>query len=336
MKKDIRVLGKKKITLSEIEKFYAMEDYTKLYDTINKLVDDGIIAVVKSSNLNGKRPALRTAYRVLPIVEDNTELINELRYTMDMKLDTSYYLKNIASYKADRAEVMKLNAYFLHHGHKLNNRVSINERSFEIWGREKFLSREGGIKILKNLGLSEEYLNYYGTSVPLAYYSHSKKTPQKILILENKDTFFSMRKHLLEGNNAIFGTEIATLVYGGGKNIFKSFEDFGISVEPYIANADNAILYLGDLDYEGIYIYEWLKKEIGDAYALQPFIEGYTTMIDKYTGMDMPLPKTKVGQNRNISELFLREFNEEYRKVIVDILQRDDYIPQEILNIGDF
>ncbi len=324
------------MSLTEIERFYGMEDYKKLYNKIIELIDEGMIEVVKSSKPNGKSPALRTAYRVMPIGEDNTELTNELSYIMDLKLDTSYYLRNIAVYKANRAEVLQLNSYLLHDREKLKNRISINERSFEIWGREKFLSREGGIKILKNLGLSEEYLNYYSTSVPLAYYSHSKQTPQKVLILENKDTFFSMRKHLLEGNNAIFGTEIATLVYGGGKNIFKSFEDFGISVEPYVANADNAILYLGDLDYEGIYIYEWLKKEIGDAYALQPFIEGYVAMIDKYSGMEMSLPKTKSGQNRNISELFLREFDDEYREVIVGILERDEYIPQEILNIGDF
>ena len=68
-----------------------MEDYKKLYNTINELINDGIIAVVKSSKSNGKSPALRTAYRVMPIVEDNAALINELLYTMDLKLDTSYY-----------------------------------------------------------------------------------------------------------------------------------------------------------------------------------------------------------------------------------------------------
>lgn len=336
MKKDIRSLGKKKVSLTEIEKFYGMEDYKILYDKIIELLDVGIIEVVKSSKPNGKSPALRTAYRVMPIGEDNTELTNELRYAMDMKLDTSYYLRNIAAYKGDRAEVLKLNTYLLHHGDKLKNRISINERSFEIWGREKFLSIEGGVRILRNLGLAEGHLNYYATAIPLAYYSHSKQIPQNVLILENKDTFYSMRKHLLEGSHDIFKTEISTLVYGGGKNINKSFGDFNICVEPYIANADNTILYFGDLDYEGIIIYESLKREIAGEHTLQPFIEGYTAMIDKYLRMDMSLPKTKAGQNRNISELFLREFNDEYREAIVSILERDEYIPQEILNIGDF
>ena len=336
MKKDIRTLGKKKISLSEIEKYYGMEDYQTLYDKIFELINEGHIEIVKSSKSNGKSPALRTAYRVMPIVEDNAALINELLYTMDLKLDTSYYLRNIAMYKADRADVLKLNAYFLRHGDKLKNRISINERSFEIWGREKFLSKDGGTRILKNLGISEEFLNYYATATPLAYYSNSKQTPQKVLILENKDTFYSMRKHLLAGSKAILKTDISTLVYGGGKNIYKSFGDFDICVEPYVADANNTILYFGDLDYEGIIIYELLTREFAGEHTLKPFIEGYTAMIDKYLKMDIPLPKTKAGQNRNISELFLREFNEEYRKAIMDILEREEYIPQEILNIGDF
>jgi hypothetical protein len=232
--------------------------------------------------------------------------------------------------------VLKLNAYFLYHSDKLKYRISINERSFEIWGREKFLSEEGGIRILRNLGISENFLNYYATAIPLAYYSRSKQTPQKVLVLENKDTFYSMRKHLLEGRKAILKTDISTLVYGGGKNIYKSFGDFDICVEPYVADANNTILYFGDLDYEGIIIYELLTREFAGEHTLKPFIEGYTAMIDKYLKMDIPLPKTKTGQNRNISELFLREFNEEYRKAIMDILERDEYIPQEILNIGDF
>ena len=126
------------------------------------------------------------------------------------------------------------------------------------------------------------------------------------------------------------------MVYGGGKNIYKSFGDFDICVEPYVADANNTILYFGDLDYEGIIIYELLTREFAGEHTLKPFIEGYTAMIDKYLKMDIPLPKTKAGQNRNISELFLWEFSEEYRKAIMDILERDEYIPQEILNIGDF
>lgn len=71
-----------------------------------------------------------------------------------------------------------------------------------------------------------------------------------MLILENKDTFFSMCRHLLEGNEEILGIKIDTLIYGAGKGIFRSFEDFDLCVEPYMQAEGNQIFYFGDLDYE--------------------------------------------------------------------------------------
>ena len=130
---------------------------------------------------------------------------------------------------------------------KLSRPESINERSFEIWGREKFLSKEQGKKVLSHCGLDLEFLDLYPTAEPLAYYSHTRETPQNLLILENKDTFFSMRRHLLEGGEKILGTEIGTLIYGGGKRIIRSFQDFSLCIEPYMRDAGNKIYYFGEL-----------------------------------------------------------------------------------------
>jgi len=211
----------------------------------------------------------------------------------------------------------------------------MNERSFQIWGREKFLQKECGKTIVKNLGINLEELNYYDTSEPLAYYSKSKEIPQKILIIENKDTYYTMRRHLIGSGKNIFGEDIITLIYGGGKNINKTFNDYKISVEDYISDSRNKILYFGDLDYEGIIIYEGLYKLFGREYNMSPFISAYKKMIDKAKEESISLPKTKEGQNKNISEIFLREFNEEYRIQIEEILKAGLYIPQEIVSIID-
>ena len=45
------------------------------------------------------------------------------------------------------------------------------------------------------------------------------------------------------------------MIYGAGKGIFKSFQDFEFCVEPYMKEKKNQIFYFGDLDYEGIGIY---------------------------------------------------------------------------------
>lgn len=334
--KDIRTLNKKKITLLEIEGFYKINEYKILYDTVLNLINEGVLRPLKNSKLNGKSPALFLSYWVELIEEDNSTYFDEIKFKLSTKMDTSYYLKNISKYKEDREYVLRLNEFFVNGEGRLKNKISLNERSFEIWGREKFLKSEGGKRIIKNLGLSEEALNFYATREPLAYYSHSKKIPQNILIVENKDTFYSMRKHLLEGNDEIFGIEISTIVYGGGKNINKTFEDFDVCVEPYVSNKNNTILYFGDLDYEGIIIYESMSRIFENKYKIRPFIEGYIAMLEKYEKMKFSLPKTKEGQNRNISDSFLSEFKKEYREIMMKILMADEYIPQEILNIGDF
>lgn len=329
-------LNKNKIDLEDIKKFYKIYDYMELYELVVKLIDEGDITPVKSSERNGKSPALHKRYKVVQKNPDNSEYINELNYNISSYLNTDYYRNNIEKYKEDRNYVLSLNEYIKNRQGRMETKVSLNERSFEIWGREKFLQKEGGKSILKKLGLSLDDLYIYETTEPLPYYSHNKNTPQNVLILENKDTFYSMRRYLINSSNKIMGTDIGTLVYGGGKNINKTFEDFSYCVEPYLGHKDNTILYLGDIDYEGIVIYESLKGIFEKGHNIKPFISGYKVMVDKYLNGNVCLPKTKEGQNRNISNVFLSEFTEEYMSKINEILIAGKYIPQEILNISDF
>ena len=143
------------------------------------------------------------------------------------------------------------------------------------------MAKEQGKRVLSHCGLDLEFLNLYPTAEPLAYYSHTRETPQNLLILENKDTFFSMRRHLLEGGEKILGVKIGTLIYGGGKRIIRSFQDFSLCIEPYMRDAGNKIYYFGDLDYEGIGIYEGLAEAFAGSWEIFPFLPAYTAMLRK-------------------------------------------------------
>ncbi|MCB2288286.1 DUF2220 domain-containing protein [Clostridium sp. CS001] len=334
--KNLRNLNKKRLDIDELQQYLNISDYMELVNVMTSLVNEEVILPIKSSKLNGKKPALYNRYNIVDAKEDNSKFALELSYGINIQLDKTYYMKNIDKYKEDMGFILSLSRFLDEKVELLNTQVSANERSFQIWGREKFLNKEGGKRILKNLNLSEEFLNIYDTTQPLAYYSYSKNSPQKILILENKDTFYSMRKHLINGGSKIFGEEISTLIYGGGKNIYKTFKDFELCVEPYLLHKDNEILYLGDLDYEGIIIYEGLHEVFKGGFNIKTFVKGYEFMIDKFIKENISLPNTKEGQNRNIGEVFLSEFTQEYRDVIINMLNSNKYIPQEILNIGDF
>ena len=332
--KNITDFAKNKITLEELQAFFNIVSYTELTQKVYELLEKGQINPIKNSKLNGKKPALYQAYRIHRVSKDNSQLEDELLYQLIPILSNDYYLKNIEAYRNDRLFVLLLNKFLTDHQDNLLEAVSYNERSFEIWGREKFFMKEGGIRILKNLGLTPEDLNVYDTTEPLAYYSHHKQLPQKIVILENKDTFYSMRRHLMAGNTSILGAEIGTLIYGAGKSIHKSFQDFTFCVEPYLNDSRNEILYFGDLDYEGIIIYETLHRNFMNKVAMKPFTIAYEAMIDK---ADLSkLPKMKKGQNRNIGTEFLSCFSQDVQEKIKEILAQNRYIPQEILQRRDF
>lgn len=332
--KDIRTLCKKTISLDEINDFYNFDDYKTLYTTVTQLIATNILKPFKSSKSNGKTPALPVLYRVVFEKEDDQELINEIKYTLTSKFDTNYYFRHLDKYREDRAYILLLNSYILKEDY--NKYMSINEKSFDIWGKEKFLANDGGKKILKNLNYDIKNLNFYQTSEPLSYYSHSKTVPQNIVIVENKDTFFSMRKFLLNGNESICDLKIGTLIYGGGKNIIKSFSDFEISVEDYVSDINNSLYYFGDIDYEGILICEALMRIFRNQYIIKPFKDAYIKMLQKYEYYNIDLPITKEGQKRNITNIFFDEFDDYFKQSVLRFLSKEQYIPQEILNIGDF
>lgn len=325
----------KRISLEKLLYSQPYFSYEEQYYYIKKLLENKKIRPVLASGTNGKKPALYREYWLTEEKKDYTELEEELKYQITPLLSVDYYLAHPDIYLQDRQWVLLLNDYLKNKRENLSYPESLNERSFEIWGREKFLSREQGRKILRRCGLGESSLNIYGTTEPLAYYSHTREVPQNLLILENKDTFYSMRRHLLEGKKKIFGVPVGTLIYGAGKAILKSFQDFDLCVEPYMKEQGNAIYYFGDLDYEGIGIYENLAGISGEKWKIMPYLPAYEAMLKKASQVK-ELPDTKEKQNRKNCGLFFSCFPEEAVRAMDKILRQGKYIPQEILNITDF
>lgn len=344
----------KRITLEELQKRTGKTGYGEQYEAILCLIREGRIRPVRASGINGKKPALYLEYWIVEQkeTEQREALLKELQYEILPSISIDYYQKHPDSYEQDRQWVLLLNRYLKEHGDRLENPVSWNERSFDIWQREKFLKREQGKKLLKRCGLSVESLNVYETAEPFSYFTATRRTPQNILILENQDTFYSMRRVMLKqlqeegadlvtGNRKavqrpahILGKEIGTLIYGAGKGIWRSFQEFEYSAEPYLKAEGNCFLYFGDLDYEGILIYEKLAADFQCRGEIVPFTEAYMTMLIKSRGLS--LPKTREGQNKRLSGRFFTYFTEEQKTEMKEILEQGFYIPQEILNYADF
>ena len=328
------MLGRKRVSLTELEQFWRAADYQTLVRLVEEALAVGELAPVKSSRLNGKVPPLKQSYWVLAGEQVDETLTEELSFGLHPALDNGYYLAHLKQYQKDRADVLALDRFWRSSGDKLQEAVSLNERSFQIWQREKFLKEGGGVQLLKNLGLSLEALNVYQTAEPLAYYAHQKSVPQNVLIVENKDTFYSLRRHLLQGAAAVLGLTIGTLVYGGGKRICRTMQEFELCGEPYLTQGGNAFYYFGDLDYEGLGIFESLREQLSGWVTLRPFAAAYRLMLAK--AAEMTLPETKEGQQPVMAEAFYAAFTAEEQAEIAKILAARRYIPQEILTIADF
>lgn len=327
----------KKISLDELLKKYLDMPYARQYEHIIRLIEEGKIRQSIASGTNGKHPALYLKYYIVEEKKDYSALEDELKYTLNPAIDVDYYLRHPDNYEEDRGMVRKLDRYLREEKDRLAYSESVNERSFEIWGQEKFLSCGKGRKILKRCGLNIGDINVYATSEPFAYYSGNRNIPQNMLIIENKDTFYSMRQFLMNGGTEIFGEKISTLIYGAGKRCIPSFGDFDITAEPYMKDRRNNFFYFGDLDFEGIIIYEKVSKQFEGTWSVTPFVPAYEKMIEKIrnsSGID-DLPHTKEQQNRNIDEAFFSYFPENDVKIMKNILDSDRYIPQEIINIMD-
>ena len=359
----------KRISLEKIESQYKITSYQKLHKKVMELMEEEKIKPVKASGTNGKKPALYKEYWIIETPKDNSSLIEELSYMYVPSISTDYYLKHFEQYRKDRSWVILLNQYLKTNREELKTPQSINERSFAIWKREKFLKEEQGKKILKRCGISMEMLNLYETTEPLSYYVYTREVPQNMLIAENKDTFYSMRRHLMseesreffciKGRNQMFlkndyafpdggkvsmpegktilGMPVGTLIYGAGKGILRSFEDFNLCAEPYMRAAENKIYYFGDLDYEGIGIYEKLATFFENHCTIRPFREAYLKMIEKANEIGIEsMPLMKAGQNQNIGEKFWSFFEKQDVEKMQKLLQQGRYIPQEILSVRDF
>ncbi len=330
----------KQISLEKLMEESGEESYPKQYAYIRGLLEKQKIKVVKSSPGNGKKPALHTRYWLVEDHFDYKELTEELKFGLTPLIRTDYYLSHPDIYQKERKWVKLLNAYLLECKETGQQEASVNERSFQIWGREKFLSREQGQKILTHCGISRRQLSVYETTEPLAYYSADRRAPQGILILENKDTFYTMRRWLMQGERRILGEEIRTVVYGAGKGILRSCEDFGLCVEPHMNDARNRICYFGDLDYEGLRIYEQLEDLFeqggGSALKVVPFVPAYERMLAKAAARGREfLPESSENQNKSLTGSFFQHFKAEMAEQMEELLSAGKYIPQEILTIAD-
>ncbi|MCZ0701593.1 hypothetical protein J2T56_000203 [Natronobacillus azotifigens] len=310
---------KKTITLSELEQLMKVyfHTYQEFSQAIVELEEEKILRMVKAKGRTARTPSLAFHYRInksLLAKDFHIELQN-YRTTLHpaITIDT-YYGKDPSLWKADLPYLLKLD-YYLKHYPFPTEQAPAPERSYELVGDEKWIVEKGGKELLDRVGLFEK-LQIIPVSEPLMFALNPTKIAEQNqyhLIVENKTTYQGLLPVLLE-------TIFSTLIYGSGKSVIKSIEQFP-SQYPVMAN--HHYFYFGDIDREGISIWYSLAKKQLLQLAL-PFYQACLTR-EPTIGKEYQQERTEAVM------AFLSVFSNEHQKQIRKVINEGKYYPQETL-----
>ncbi|KLU60192.1 hypothetical protein CEB3_c36230 [Peptococcaceae bacterium CEB3] len=324
------------------EEYARLGGYPAFAAVIEALCREGTLQAVKASRSNGRTPALSNRYRKVSGVLSEESLGKLLG--MHPLIKSEAYRKFPQTFTEDEAYLKALDAFLKNPGLKasLEQGISANERSFQIFRDEKFLLSSQGRTFLQRVGLNLEDLSCYVTCEPFFYVDYRQVSPSEqssslpgvpvahtALIVENKDTFHSIKRAWRAGGRRLGEQDFDLLIYGEGRKIVSSFafvEDIqGISPE------NLRVLYFGDLDPEGLDIFGALATAFPD-YRIEPLVFCYEALWRLY-GHAAPLRReTEQKLHPDYEGKFLEFFPQTLRSEIKSLLAQKRYIPQEGLS----
>lgn len=319
----LRTHSKRTIGLLELEEIYEsyFHTYEEFANFILTLEHDSILQMVKSKGRTVRTPSLAYEYRI-----DKSSLFKSLHQDLQhyrnqlhpsINLD-EYYRKDPHVWEQDLPFLQKIDRYLKTYGFPKET-VPAPERSFELVRDEKWITEKRGKEILERVGLFEK-LKIIPVSDPLMFAINPKAIHRKIqfhLIVENKTTYQGLLP-------ALKSTVFSTLIYGCGKKIIQSIEQFP---NQYPVEGEHYFFYFGDLDREGVLIWHSLSK-IVRIYLARPF---YDACLKKppVEGKDYQ------RQYKEAQKLFVGLFPENIQKRIDELFSQGKYYPQEILKSNE-
>lgn len=299
-------------------------EYIIFAQNIRKLIADNILEEISPKNNNGKEIPLAYKFKIKKY-EVKKDYINEIQsyiLKVDGAIDLQKYFKlSEETWKKDVPFIEKINDYIVKKGFPEDDATS-QERSFHIVGDEKWIDEKGGKTLLERIGLWEK-LNIVNNSDPLMLAINPKRIIEinddkslsyYHLIVENKATFMALMEGLEE-------TEFTSLIFGSGWKIVSNYRMLELQLN---LKGNHKLVYFGDLDNEGISIWNSLNEKIQASLAIDFYVE----LLKK----SCELGKENQLRNDNAIKNFLSFFSEKDKNTILGCLGSERYIPQEALN----
>ena len=121
--------------------------YEELYDVLEELCEKQMIVPVKKSGKTSFLPQVYREYKKLAAKPDHSHLIPEIR-SLHPSLSIDRYLSNPGEFEESREYILKLSSMLWQKDARLEQWMSVKEKSYAIWGDEKFLESRQGRSIL--------------------------------------------------------------------------------------------------------------------------------------------------------------------------------------------
>lgn len=320
--------------LIECVNIHKAKGYLEFYNAINSLCVQARIEPVKSSTTNGvgDGKALKNKYRILKEkvkIESQEEVLRQL-ISYDRRIPSiKYYQNHLDEFIKDKLFIDIIYQFL---GKENVTELSIHERSWQLFKDEKFIynadnGTRGG-KILNNLGLTYSDLKCYRTYEPFVYFrsdNFNKKDVKNILIVENRDTFWSLQKLIANKNNTL---DVDLLVYGAGNKIPSSFQ----YLEQIDGLVEFKIFYFGDIDKEGLNIFVKLKREFGHYHSIMLHEVLYKSLLDTIVVADLKETKKEQQLMNDTWDVIKDSLSPEIFSRIEEVINLGYYVPQESLN----
>jgi hypothetical protein len=320
IKRRISTFKKKTIGLTELEKMLKpyVDTYKDFAQEILQLEQEAVLVMVKAKGRTNRVPSLAFQYRInkSDLVGDYHKELQQYRSILHPSINLDeYYRQDPSVWKNDLPFLLKIDQY-LKQSSFPKEQVPAPERSYELVGDEKWIVEKGGKEILERIDLFL-LLKIIPVSEPLMFGINPNKLNEKTqyhLIVENKTTYQGLLPVLTK-------TIFSTLIYGAGKAVVKSIEQFSMQ---YPIEANHQFFYFGDLDREGILIwYSFNQKE--KATLALPF---YLACLEKEAAIGKEYQK----EHNMALEQFLAFFqSKQLQEKIRSLLADGKYHPQETL-----
>ena len=329
----LRSCKKKTITKEELHKVFAVSSDEALFSKIRELEQKQFLKAVKSSKTNGNMCyPIYLKYRIT-LPEETFEVERDEIRMLHPLLQTGGILNGKPEeYRRFRGQLQALNRYLFQRS-GAETAVSRKERSFEIFSQEKQLEDKTLCRLLDKLGLDQKVLAFYDTP---EYCFHDfipeKKAELTLLICENKDPWFNIRRMMFEDHaSELWGIYLDGVVYGEGNQI--SEKEALTAYTEFMGRARVNYLYWGDIDRAGLNIYQSLCRNNPDL-EIHLFLPAYEQMIRSARGRVLPDSDDNreiVGNYEEIYSAISQDCRADFERYITE----NKRLPQEIISYAE-